>query len=154
MNWKNSILLTGIIFQFEPTTRPVVFADWASGVSSVPDPETVNKHIAAMVEAVFKHYDHDRDGYISQVEFRQIAGNFPFIESFGTIDVDRYGFFLLFSVSNEFFFPEMAKFPEKKWRNISSTRTRTRWNSERGSSTTSISRPSSPPRRAGTVEDW
>ncbi|PAV59833.1 hypothetical protein WR25_09956 [Diploscapter pachys] len=76
---------------FEPTTRPVVFADWASGVSSVPDPETVNKHIAAMVEAVFKHYDHDRDGYISQVEFRQIAGNFPFIESFGTIDVDRDG---------------------------------------------------------------
>lgn len=38
---------------------------------------------------VFKHYDHDRDGYISQAEFRQISGNFPFIDPFGAIDLDR-----------------------------------------------------------------
>ncbi|VDL86387.1 unnamed protein product [Nippostrongylus brasiliensis] len=40
---------------------------------------------------VFKHYDHDRDGYISQAEFRQISGNFPFIDPFGAIDLDRRG---------------------------------------------------------------
>ncbi|VDN52010.1 unnamed protein product [Dracunculus medinensis] len=72
-------------------TKSVVFADWASGVCSAPDPENINKHISAMVEAVFKHYDHDKDGYISQTEFHQIAGNFPFIAPFGTIDVDRDG---------------------------------------------------------------
>ncbi|VDM84007.1 unnamed protein product [Strongylus vulgaris] len=38
---------------------------------------------------VFKHYDNDRDGYISQAEFRQISGNFPFIDPFGAIDLDR-----------------------------------------------------------------
>ncbi|CAI4223592.1 unnamed protein product [Auanema sp. JU1783] len=76
---------------FESNARPVVFADWASGVSAAPDPDTVNKHVSAMVDAVFKHYDHDRDGYISQAEFRQISGNFPFIEPFGTIDLDRDG---------------------------------------------------------------
>uniref|UniRef100_A0A1I7XNA5 Phorbol-ester/DAG-type domain-containing protein n=1 Tax=Heterorhabditis bacteriophora TaxID=37862 RepID=A0A1I7XNA5_HETBA len=90
---------------FEPSHNPVVFAEWASGVSAAPDPETVNKHVSAMVDAVrtfknnlriklamvFKHYDHDRDGYISQAEFRQISGNFPFIDPFGTIDLDRDG---------------------------------------------------------------
>ncbi|CAB3396647.1 unnamed protein product [Caenorhabditis bovis] len=75
---------------FEPS-RGVVFAEWASGVTVAPDSATVSKHIAAMVDAVFKHYDHDRDGFISQDEFRQIAGNFPFIESFVNIDSDRDG---------------------------------------------------------------
>ncbi|CAJ0939871.1 unnamed protein product, partial [Mesorhabditis belari] len=79
------------LLNFESSPKSVVFAEWASGVSQAPDPETVQKHVAAMVDAVFKHYDHDKDGYISQAEFRQIAGNFPFIEPFGTIDVDRDG---------------------------------------------------------------
>ncbi|GMR59674.1 hypothetical protein PMAYCL1PPCAC_29869 [Pristionchus mayeri] len=79
------------LLTFEPSSKSIVFADWASGVSAVPDRETVEKHIAAMVDAVFKHYDHDKDNYISQSEFRQIAGNFPFIDPFGTIDVDRDG---------------------------------------------------------------
>lgn len=56
---------------------------------SAPDPDTVNKHVSAMVDAVFKHYDHDRDGYISKAEFELIAGNFPFIDPFVTIDADR-----------------------------------------------------------------
>uniref|UniRef100_A0A914DTG1 Ras guanyl-releasing protein 3 n=1 Tax=Acrobeloides nanus TaxID=290746 RepID=A0A914DTG1_9BILA len=73
------------------SSRSVVFADWASGVCQAPDPETINKHISDMVEAVFKHYDHDRDAYISQQEFEQIAGNFPFIDPFTVIDVDRDG---------------------------------------------------------------
>jgi hypothetical protein len=41
------------------------------------------------MQAVFKHYDHDRDDYISQAEFNMIAGNFPFIEPFSIIDEDR-----------------------------------------------------------------
>lgn len=68
----------------------LVFADWASGVCQAPDPETINKHISAMVDAVFKHYDRDRDAYISREEFEQIASNFPFIDSFVNIDADRY----------------------------------------------------------------
>ncbi|CAI5452516.1 unnamed protein product [Caenorhabditis angaria] len=75
---------------FEPS-RGVVFAEWASGITVAPDSTTVSKHISAMVDAVFKHYDHDRDGFISQDEFLQISGNFPFIESFINIDVDRDG---------------------------------------------------------------
>ncbi|EGT35949.1 hypothetical protein CAEBREN_31955 [Caenorhabditis brenneri] len=75
---------------FEPS-RGVVFAEWASGVSVAPDNATVSKHISAMVDAVFKHYDHDRDGFISQEEFQLIAGNFPFIDAFVNIDVDMDG---------------------------------------------------------------
>ncbi|KAL3067992.1 hypothetical protein niasHT_037982 [Heterodera trifolii] len=70
---------------------PAVFADWAAGVCAQPDPDTVDKHIAAMVDAVFKHYDNDRDGYISRAEFKQFASNFPFLDAFGEIDSDRDG---------------------------------------------------------------
>uniref|UniRef100_A0AC34QJI2 Uncharacterized protein n=1 Tax=Panagrolaimus sp. JU765 TaxID=591449 RepID=A0AC34QJI2_9BILA len=79
------------LLNFQGTGKSVVFADWASGVCQAPDAETVNKHIAAMVDAVFKHYDHDKDSYISKAEFEQIAGNFPFIDPFVTIDADRDG---------------------------------------------------------------
>ncbi|VDK89549.1 unnamed protein product, partial [Litomosoides sigmodontis] len=75
--------------KFPSTTKSVLFADWASGVSSALDAEIVNKHINAMVEAVFKNYDHNKDGSISQSEFQQISTNFPFIASFGTIDTDN-----------------------------------------------------------------
>ena len=40
-------------------------------------------------QAVFKIYDHDKDGYISQPEFELIAGNFPFIDSFCVLDADQ-----------------------------------------------------------------
>uniref|UniRef100_A0A0N5AX18 Phorbol-ester/DAG-type domain-containing protein n=1 Tax=Syphacia muris TaxID=451379 RepID=A0A0N5AX18_9BILA len=80
-----------LLLRFASTSRPTVFAEWASGVSCALDQETVNKHITAMVDAVFKHYDHNKDGFISQSEFQQIAGNFPFIAPFGTIDTDRDG---------------------------------------------------------------
>ncbi|BFZ07017.1 hypothetical protein BsWGS_10056 [Bradybaena similaris] len=71
-------------------TKPVVFADWLSGVSP-PDPETINHHVHDMVEAVFKNYDHDKDGFISHEEFDAIAGNFPFIDSFCVLDADKDG---------------------------------------------------------------
>lgn len=32
-----------------------MFAEWASGVSATLDPETVNKHVTAMVDAVSSH---------------------------------------------------------------------------------------------------
>ncbi|RUS84275.1 hypothetical protein EGW08_007968 [Elysia chlorotica] len=71
-------------------TKPVVFADWLSGISP-PDADTINKHVHDMVEAVFKNYDHDKDGFISHEEFDSIAGNFPFIDSFCVLDADKDG---------------------------------------------------------------
>ncbi|GFO32305.1 ras guanyl-releasing protein 3 [Plakobranchus ocellatus] len=71
-------------------TKPVVFADWLSGISP-PDKDTINKHVHDMVEAVFKNYDHDKDGFISHEEFDSIAGNFPFIDSFCVLDADKDG---------------------------------------------------------------
>ncbi|XP_046564912.1 ras guanyl-releasing protein 3-like isoform X1 [Haliotis rubra] len=71
-------------------TKPVVFADWVAGVKP-PDPSTINKHVHDMVEAVYKNYDHDRDGFISHAEFEAIAGNFPFIDSFCVLDADQDG---------------------------------------------------------------
>lgn len=38
-------------------------------------------------QSVFKNYDHDQDGYISQEEFEKIAASFPF--SFCVMDKDR-----------------------------------------------------------------
>ncbi|KAM4666375.1 RAS guanyl-releasing protein 1 isoform 2-T4 [Amazona ochrocephala] len=59
-------------------SRPPVVADWASGVAPKPDPKTISKHVQRMVDSVFKNYDHDQDGYISQEEFEKIAASFPF----------------------------------------------------------------------------
>ncbi|XP_019642508.1 PREDICTED: ras guanyl-releasing protein 3-like isoform X1 [Branchiostoma belcheri] len=72
-----------------PSEKPV-FADWASGITPTLDSDTLKKHVHAMVEAVYKNYDHDRDGYISHQEFDSIAGNFPFIDSFGILDADHF----------------------------------------------------------------
>ncbi|XP_041354197.1 ras guanyl-releasing protein 3-like isoform X2 [Gigantopelta aegis] len=71
-------------------TKPVVFADWVAGVKP-PDAETINKHVNDMVEAVYRNYDHDKDGFISQAEFEAIAGNFPFIDTFCVLDADKDG---------------------------------------------------------------
>ncbi|XP_058912947.1 RAS guanyl-releasing protein 1 isoform X2 [Kogia breviceps] len=70
-------------------SKPPVVVDWASGVSPKPDPKTISKHIQRMVDSVFKNYDHDQDGYISQEEFEKIAASFPF--SFCVMDKDREG---------------------------------------------------------------
>ena len=42
-----------------------------------------------ILQAVFKNYDHDKDGFISHAEFEAIAGNFPFIDSFCVLDADQ-----------------------------------------------------------------
>ncbi|XP_058508420.1 ras guanyl-releasing protein 3 isoform X2 [Solea solea] len=76
-----------------PTTpsKPMAPLDWASGVTTKPDPSVVNKHIRKVVDSVFRNYDHDRDGYISQEDFENIAANFPFLDSFCVLDKDQDG---------------------------------------------------------------
>uniref|UniRef100_A0A8C9S730 RAS guanyl releasing protein 3 (calcium and DAG-regulated) n=1 Tax=Scleropages formosus TaxID=113540 RepID=A0A8C9S730_SCLFO len=76
-----------------PTTpnKPLAPLDWASGVPTKPDPSVVNKHIRKVVESVFRNYDHDHDGYISQEDFESIAANFPFLDSFCVLDKDQDG---------------------------------------------------------------
>ena len=46
-------------------------------------------YVCLLFQSVFKNYDHDKDGFISQAEFEAIAGNFPFIDSFCVLDVDQ-----------------------------------------------------------------
>ncbi|XP_045303131.1 ras guanyl-releasing protein 3 isoform X2 [Leopardus geoffroyi] len=72
-------------------TKPVVPLEWASGVMPKPDPTVINKHIRKLVESVFRNYDHDHDGYISQEDFESIAANFPFLDSFCVLDKDQDG---------------------------------------------------------------
>eukprot|EP00057_Strongylocentrotus_purpuratus_P020825 XP_011675299.1 PREDICTED: ras guanyl-releasing protein 3 isoform X4 [Strongylocentrotus purpuratus] len=73
-------------------TKPAVFAEWAAGVVRHADQESIAKHVTAMVEAVFKNYDLDKDGYITYTEFQSIAtSNFPFMGSFCVLDADRDG---------------------------------------------------------------
>ncbi|RMC12634.1 hypothetical protein DUI87_10158 [Hirundo rustica rustica] len=77
-----------------PTTpnKPVVPLEWASGVVPKPDPTVINKHIRKLVDSVFRNYDHDHDGYISQEDFESIAANFPFLDSFCVLDKDHSGY--------------------------------------------------------------
>ncbi|XP_066550125.1 RAS guanyl-releasing protein 1 isoform X1 [Amia ocellicauda] len=70
-------------------SRPPVVVDWASGVAPKPDPKTISKHVQRMVDSVFKNYDHDQNGYISQEDFEKIAASFPF--SFCVMDKEKEG---------------------------------------------------------------
>ncbi|GCB62203.1 hypothetical protein scyTo_0014458, partial [Scyliorhinus torazame] len=70
-----------------PPCKPPVVVDWASGITPKLDAVTVSKHVQQMVDSVFKNYDNDQDGYISQIEFEKIALSFPF--SFFILDKDR-----------------------------------------------------------------
>lgn len=73
--------------------QSVMFADWAAGLlqHTTSDPLTTDRHVSSMVEAVFKIYDTNKDGSISVEEFDAIATNFPFIDSFGVLDVNSDG---------------------------------------------------------------
>ncbi|KAK9533570.1 hypothetical protein VZT92_008679 [Zoarces viviparus] len=70
-------------------SRPPMVVDWAPGVAPKPDPRTISKHVQRMVDSVFKNYDHDENGFISQEEFEKIAASFPF--SFCVIDKEKEG---------------------------------------------------------------
>lgn len=66
-----------------------MFADWAAGIYQPTDTNTIDRHVTAMVDSVYKHYDNNKDDYISKEEFEQIASNFPFMDSFVNIDADK-----------------------------------------------------------------
>jgi RAS guanyl-releasing protein 3 len=70
-------------------SRSLVFADWAKSMSTPIDHHTIEKHVNAMIDAVFKNYDHDRDGKLSHSEFDEIVENFPFIDTFSVIDTNK-----------------------------------------------------------------
>ncbi|XP_077587980.1 RAS guanyl-releasing protein 1-like [Stigmatopora nigra] len=70
-------------------SRPPLVVDWVSGVAPKPDPRTIGKHVQRMVDSVFKNYDHDENGFISQEDFEKIAASFPF--SFCVMDKDKEG---------------------------------------------------------------
>uniref|UniRef100_A0A4W5QK71 RAS guanyl releasing protein 1 n=1 Tax=Hucho hucho TaxID=62062 RepID=A0A4W5QK71_9TELE len=70
-------------------SRPSVVVEWASGVAPKPDPKTISKHVQRMVDSVFKNYDHDENGFISQGDFEKIAASFPF--SFCVMDKEKEG---------------------------------------------------------------
>ncbi|KFD49385.1 hypothetical protein M513_09748 [Trichuris suis] len=69
-------------------TSPVL-ADWAAGIQNRVDSSVMQKHVNAMVEAVFRHYDLNQDGYISKQEFDLIRSNFPLFDRFIALDSNR-----------------------------------------------------------------
>ncbi|XP_066474375.1 ras guanyl-releasing protein 3 isoform X1 [Tiliqua scincoides] len=94
--YKLSLVLEPRTSKSQPTSpttpnKPVVPLEWASGVIPKPDPSIINKHIRKLVDSVFRNYDHDHDGYISQEDFESIAANFPFLDSFCVLDKDQDG---------------------------------------------------------------
>ncbi|XP_044306603.1 ras guanyl-releasing protein 3 [Varanus komodoensis] len=94
--YKLSLVLEPRTSKSQPTSpttpnKPVVPLEWASGVILKPDPSIINKHIQKLVDSVFRNYDHDHDGYISQEDFESIAANFPFLDSFCVLDKDQDG---------------------------------------------------------------
>ncbi|XP_042301302.1 ras guanyl-releasing protein 3 isoform X3 [Sceloporus undulatus] len=94
--YKLSLVLEPRTSKSQPTSptspnKPVVPLEWVSGVIPKPDPSIINKHIQKLVESVFRNYDHDHDGYISQEDFESIAANFPFLDSFCVLDKDQDG---------------------------------------------------------------
>ncbi|XP_023654031.1 RAS guanyl-releasing protein 2-like isoform X1 [Paramormyrops kingsleyae] len=74
-----------------PETQPSVIEEWASSVKPKADPAIISKHIEKMVESVFKNFDTDGDGKISQQEFEIIRSNFPYLSKFTELDKDEDG---------------------------------------------------------------
>ncbi|KAI3387342.1 hypothetical protein SNEBB_003864 [Seison nebaliae] len=53
------------------------------------DIETIATDVRLIVSAIIEHYDKDRDGIISRVEFNELREDFPFIDSFNVIDSNK-----------------------------------------------------------------
>lgn len=60
-----------------PYKAPLV-VEWAPGVTPKPDSVTLGRHVEQLVESVFKNYDPEGRGTISQEVFVRLSGNFPF----------------------------------------------------------------------------
>ncbi|XP_072573270.1 RAS guanyl-releasing protein 2-like isoform X2 [Paramormyrops kingsleyae] len=71
--------------------NPSLINEWASAVKPKADPAIITKHIEKMVESVFKNFDTNGDGYISQEEFEIIQNNFPYLSKFGELDQNHDG---------------------------------------------------------------
>uniref|UniRef100_A0A8C8S0C3 RAS guanyl releasing protein 4 n=1 Tax=Pelusios castaneus TaxID=367368 RepID=A0A8C8S0C3_9SAUR len=80
--------------------KPPVVVEWAPGVAPKPDRLTISKHVQQMVESVFKNYDHDQRGSISQEDFEKIVASFPF--SFYGLGKDRAGPYSREEITNYF----------------------------------------------------
>ncbi|XP_035288784.1 RAS guanyl-releasing protein 2-like [Anguilla anguilla] len=74
-----------------PGPPPSVMGEWASSVKPKADPTIISKHIETMVESVFRNFDTDGDGHISQEEFESIRNNFPYLSKFGELDKNQDG---------------------------------------------------------------
>ncbi|XP_076816522.1 RAS guanyl-releasing protein 2-like [Clavelina lepadiformis] len=55
------------------------------------DRKLIKQHVTAMVASVFKAYDQNSDGFISEAEFESFIKNFPGLDSFAIVDMDRDG---------------------------------------------------------------
>lgn len=62
--------------------------DWRAGTDS-GQAGCYDKYFLLFFQSVFRNYDHDHDGYISQEDFESIAANFPFLDSFCVLDKDQ-----------------------------------------------------------------
>ncbi|XP_062523544.1 RAS guanyl-releasing protein 2-B-like [Corticium candelabrum] len=71
--------------------RSPLFGDWTAGIDVNVTEETLKKYINAMVKAVFRNYDSDKNGYISMEEFDDFSSNFPFLDSFAVLDTNSDG---------------------------------------------------------------
>uniref|UniRef100_A0A670ZXP9 RAS guanyl releasing protein 4 n=1 Tax=Pseudonaja textilis TaxID=8673 RepID=A0A670ZXP9_PSETE len=69
--------------------KPPVVVEWAPRVATKPDRLAVKRHVQQMVESVFKNYDPDQRGCISQEDFETISMSFPF--SFYGLEREREG---------------------------------------------------------------
>ncbi|XP_060014770.1 RAS guanyl-releasing protein 2 isoform X6 [Lagenorhynchus albirostris] len=72
-----------------PPPRPPVLEEWTSAAKPKLDQALMVEHIEKMVESVFRNFDVDGDGHISQEEFQIIRGNFPYLSAFGDFDQNQ-----------------------------------------------------------------
>ncbi|XP_065514084.1 RAS guanyl-releasing protein 2-like [Caloenas nicobarica] len=66
-------------------------APWVLPDPPRPDPEMLQGHLEQLVETLFRQFDVDGDGRISQAEFAIVRGNFPQLRLFGDVDTDGDG---------------------------------------------------------------
>ncbi|KAM4617749.1 RAS guanyl-releasing protein 2 isoform 1-T5 [Discoglossus pictus] len=71
-----------------PPTPPL--EEWAN-LKAKPDQALLSQHIEKMVESVFRLFDEDGDGHISQEEFHTVRSNFPYLCAFDEIDQNQDG---------------------------------------------------------------
>ncbi|XP_027711294.1 RAS guanyl-releasing protein 4 [Vombatus ursinus] len=60
-----------------PFKAPLV-VEWAPGVAPKPDRTTLSRHVEQLVESIFKNYDPEGRGTISQEDFERLSSSFPF----------------------------------------------------------------------------